>query len=213
MRPTAESRSCRSQASWIGVCPEGAQVHRRTGWSMKPLSSKKTMGLPRRFAPFLSAANPASATAPPRPGPVRAPVVRASGRSSPGDGGSSPRDRGDTRRETSWPPLRPPGGRSKARSGTPPSAGRPRESLAVAASASGSDGAWGRDGVWLGKPPDLLSARPDAIVSPKTGKQQRFPRPRRHRPLPGGASLRGVGGPPIRLRFLSVSYHTVRMFT
>ena len=63
MKPTAESRSCRSQARWTGVCPEGAQVRRRTGWSMKPLSSKKTMGLPLRAAPFLSAANPASAIA------------------------------------------------------------------------------------------------------------------------------------------------------
>ena len=64
MKPTAESRSCRSQARCVGVSPEGAHVRRRTGWSMKPLSSKKTIGLPLRWAPFLSAANPASAIAP-----------------------------------------------------------------------------------------------------------------------------------------------------
>ena len=64
MKPTAESRSCRSHARCVGVCPEGAHVRRHTGWSMNPLSSKKTMALRPQAAPFLSGANPASATAP-----------------------------------------------------------------------------------------------------------------------------------------------------
>ena len=38
-----ERRSCLSQLYWIGVCPRGAQVRRTTGWSIKPLSSMKTM--------------------------------------------------------------------------------------------------------------------------------------------------------------------------
>ena len=80
---TAERRSCRSHARCIGVCPEGAQVRRRTGWSMNPLSSKKTIGLPRRRAPFLCEANPGSATAPIARRRLRGPVARASDTSSP----------------------------------------------------------------------------------------------------------------------------------
>jgi len=41
----AEMRSWRSQAFSTGVWPDGAQVRRRTGWSMKPLSSNKTRGV------------------------------------------------------------------------------------------------------------------------------------------------------------------------
>ena len=58
----AERRSWRSQAFCTGVWPDGAHVRRRTGWSMKPLSSKKTRGVSVSRAPFLSAANPACAT-------------------------------------------------------------------------------------------------------------------------------------------------------
>ena len=38
-----ESRSWRSQAYWIGVCPRGAHVRRFSGCSRKPLSSTNTM--------------------------------------------------------------------------------------------------------------------------------------------------------------------------
>ena len=48
----AEMRSWRSQAFCIGVSPDGAQVRLRTGWSMKPLSSTKTMLRPSRRAFF-----------------------------------------------------------------------------------------------------------------------------------------------------------------
>jgi len=213
MRPTADSRSCRSQARWTGVCPEGAQVRRRTGWSMKPLSSKKTIGLPQRLAPFLSAANPASATAPWPRRLLLGPVVRASGRSIPGRGAFSRRDPGDTPRGTSWRSPRLPDGRSKGRWGIPPSVARPRGSRSGAAFASRSNGACGQDVVWLVTPPGLLSPQPGATVSPKTPKHQRFPPPRRHRRPPAANALPAVGEPPMRLRFLSVSYLTIRMST
>jgi hypothetical protein len=38
-----ESRSCRSQLRWTGVCPRGAQVRRTSGCNMKPLSSTSTI--------------------------------------------------------------------------------------------------------------------------------------------------------------------------
>ena len=92
--PTTESRSWRSRASWIGVRPEGARVRRRTGWSKKPLSSKKTSVKRRRFAPFLSAATLLHATGGWPLRRVRVPAARASDSSSPSCGESSTRDRG-----------------------------------------------------------------------------------------------------------------------
>jgi len=56
----AEMRSWRSQAFCTGVCPDGAQVRRRTGWSMKRFHPREPGALAFR-SPFLSAANPASA--------------------------------------------------------------------------------------------------------------------------------------------------------
>ena len=156
MKPTAESRSCRSQVRCTGVCPEGAQVRRRTGWSMKPLSSKKTMGLPRLAAPFLSAASPAFAIQPRRYRLLPWHVVRASGMSSPSRGVSSQHDPGDTSREIAWPQLRPRDRRSTGRFGIQLSLARPRESSTVVASASRSDGACDQDVVWQLTPRGLL---------------------------------------------------------
>src|SRR5208337_309260 len=48
----AERRSRRSHCRRSGVWPRGAQVRRTTGWSMKPLSSRKTRALPARRAFF-----------------------------------------------------------------------------------------------------------------------------------------------------------------
>ena len=213
MRATAESRSCRSQARWTGVCPEGAQVRRRTGWSMKPLSSKKTIGLPRRWAPFLSAASPVCANAPWPRRLLLGPVVRASGMSSPSRGASSQRGPGDTSRGTFWRSPRPPAGRSKGRWSIRPSAVRLRESRSVAASASRRDGACGQDAAWQITPLCLLSPQPGATVSPKTPTQQRSLLPRRHTCLPAATALLAVDELAARLRFLSVSYPRVRMFT
>ena len=84
MKASADNRSCRSLARWIGVWPDGAHVRRRAGWSMKPLSSKKIMGLPLRLAPFLFGANPVCASAPwPHRRPP-APDVEASQPNHPG---------------------------------------------------------------------------------------------------------------------------------
>ena len=205
MKPTAESRSCRSQARCTGVCPEGAQVRRRTGWSMKPLSSKKTMGLPRLAAPFLSAANPAFAIL---PRPYRLlpwHAVRASGMSSPSRGVSSRHDPSDTLREIAWPPLRPRDDRSKGRFGIQLSLARPREFSTVVASASRSDGACDQDVVWQLTPRGLLSPQPDATVVLTIAKHQRFPLLRRCRCFPATTAPRAFDELAVRLRFLSVS--------
>ncbi len=213
MRPTTLSRSCRSQASCSGVCPEGAQVRRRSGCSMKPLSSKKTMGVSSRIAPFLFAATPACATA---ECPLRyalAPVARASGVSSPGCGESSRRWPGDTSRQTSWQSFRPPVDKSKGRYGNRPCTARPKESLSVAASVSRSDEIWDQDVAWPSKPPIHHPLQPDAIALPRIRKHRLFWQPRRFSCLPAVAFLPADDEFPTRLRFLSFSCTTIRMST
>ena len=117
----AEMRSCRSQAFCIGVSPDGAQVRLRTGWSMKPLSSKKASGVSVSRAPFLFAANPAFATAAWHRRPTLALAARVSGWSSRDCEESSKRDTGGSEPETVWrPPSRLPH-RSKARCDSRPS--------------------------------------------------------------------------------------------
>ena len=212
MNPTADNRSCRSQARWIGVCPEGDQVRRRTGWSMKPLSSKKTMGLPPAAAPFLFAANPAFATATWPRRPLRAPAARASGKSNPSREASSQDNRGDTRRGIGVRRPRRSADKSKSRCDSRTSVVRPKESRQVGVSASRSGGAFGRDVVWLSRHPCLLSPQPDATASPKTPKRQGFPSPRRCPCLPGLTVLPAVGEIPVPLRFLSISYLNIRIF-
>jgi hypothetical protein len=155
MKPTAESRACRSQARWTGICPERAQVRRRTGWSMKPLSSKKTMGLPRSDAPFLSAAIHASAIASWPRRPLRVPVVRDSGKSTLSREAFAQRNPGDTVREIAWQRPRRSDDTSKNRWDIRPSVVRPGEFRQVGVSASHSDGACGRDVVWLSRHPCL----------------------------------------------------------
>ena len=205
MRPIAERRSCRSQARSTGVCPEGAQVRRRTGCSMKPLSSKKTMGSPRRLAPFLYGANPACAIVPRPRRPLRGPAVRAFGKSSPGRGAACPREPGDTPREMFLRSPRPPADTSKGRYDIRPFADRPREFRSVAVSASCRDGAFVRDVVLLSGLPSLLTPHPDATVSRNRPKHQPFPPPRRRRCLRATSALPASDEPPRRLRFLSVS--------
>jgi hypothetical protein len=213
MSPITESRSCRSQARWLGVCPEGAHVRRRTGWSMKPLSSKKTIGLPRRRAPFLFAATRAAANARWRRRPLRGLVVRASGRSNPGREASSQCDPDDTSHGTSWRLTRPLADTSKGRSSIQTSVVRPRESRSVAASASRRDGACGQDVVWRTTPLCLLSPQPDATVSPNLLKHQRSLQSRRYGCLPATIVLPAIDELAARLRFLSVSCKWIRMST
>jgi len=213
MNPTADNRSCRSQARWIGVCPEGDHVRRRTGWSMKPLSSKKTIGLPLAAAPFLSAANPACANASWRRRPLRVPVARASDKSNPSCGASSRCSPGDTRRGIVVRRPRQFGDRSKSRFDNRPSVVRRGESRRVDVSASRSDAAFARDVVWISRRPSLLSPQPCAIGSAKSPKRQGFRESRRCL-CPGESSPpRAIDESPTRLRFHSVSYSNIRIST
>ena len=212
MKPTTESRSCRSQARWIGVCPDGAQVRRRTGWSMKPLSSKKTRGLPRSAAPFLYAANRVFASAPLPRRRLRVPVVPASGKSTPDRGVFAQYNPDDILHEISWRRPRQCGGSSKNRLDNPPCAVRTEVFRQVGVSALPSDEACGRDVVWLSGHPCLLSPQPDAIGSRKSEKHQGFRESRRF-PCPGESFLPQATGETLtRLRFLSVSYSYIRIF-
>ena len=213
MSPITLRRSCRSQASCSGVCPEGAQVRRRTGWSMKPLSSKKTMGASVRFAPFLFAATPGGANAECPRRCALAPAARASGVSTPICGGSSRREPGDTSHRTSWQSLRPPAGRSKGRCDNRPCEVRPREPSPIVASASRLGGAFALDAVWPSEPPSLLSPQPGATALPRIPKHRRSELPRRLSCLPAVNSQPADGESPTRLHFLSVSCTTVRMST
>ena len=213
MNATADNRSCRSQARWIGVWPEGAHVRRRTGWSMKPLSSKKTTGLPLRAAPFLSAATLAFASASWPRRPLRVPAALASDKSNPSREAFAQYNPGDTPHGIFRPQPRRSGDKSKNRCDTRPSVVRPKEFPRVDVSASRSDGASDRDVVWLSRRPCLLSPQPDATALPKTPKRQGFPQPRRFPCLPGAFVLPAGGELPVPLRFLSVSYFNIRIFT
>jgi len=212
MKPTADNRSCRSQARWIGVCPAGDQVRRRTGCNMKPLSSKKTIGLPLATAPFLSAASPACANASWRHRPPRVPVVRASGTSSPNRGASCRYSPDGTRREIAVRRPRQFAGRSKNRFDSRPSVVRPGELRQAGVSGWGSDAAFARDVVWLSRRPSLLSPQPCAIGSPNSPKRQGFRESRRCPCLGESSLLQAIDEFPTRLRFLSASYLNIRIF-
>ena len=212
MKATADNRSCRSHARWIGVWPDGAHVRRLVGWSMKPLSSKKTTGLPLWAAPFLSAANLAFASVPWPCRPLREPVAPASDKSSPNREVFAQYNPGDTPHGIFWPQPRRSGDKSKSRCHIRPSVVRPRAFPTVDVSAPCSSGALVRDVVWLSRRPCLLSPQPDATALPKTPKRQEFPQPRHFPCLPGAFVLPAVGGLPIPLRFLSVSYFNIRIF-
>ena len=212
MNPTADNRSCRSQARWIGVCPEGDQVRRRTGWSMKPLSSKKTRGLPLADAPFLFVANPVFAIASWPRRPLRVPAALASGKSNPSREASARYNLGDTRREIFARRPRRSADRSRSRCDSRPSVVRPKEFRQVGVFSSRSDVAFGRDVVWLSRHPCLLSPQPAATASPKTPKRQGFPQSRQLPCLPGSTVLPAVGEIPVPLRFLSFSYLNIRIF-
>ena len=201
----AEMRSWRSQAFCIGVWPDGAQVRRRTGWSMKPLSSKKARGVSVSRAPFLSAANPAFATARWRRRPTPAPAARASGWSSRDCEESSRRDTGGRELEASWRLLPRHVNRSKDRCGSRPFAVPPRGTSTTSVFGRRSNGAWGLDEAWLSMPPCRLPSRLASNASPKTRKLPQFPSPRRFSCLPAGVVPQADGEFPTRLRFLAFS--------
>ena len=201
----AEMRSWRSQAFCSGVWPDGAQVRRRKGWSMKPLSSKKTRGVRVSLAPFLSAANPASATAGWRRRPTPSPAARASGWSSQGCGESSRRDTGGSKRAACWrlPPRHV--NRSTVRCGNRPFAVPPPAVSPTAVFGRRSNGTWGLDEAWLSMPPCRLPSGLASNASRTTRKLSHFPSPRRFSCLPAGVVPLADGEFPTRLRFLAFS--------
>ncbi len=205
MIPTTESRSCRSHDRKTGVCPDGAQVRRRTGWSMNPLSSKKTTGLPLRRAPFLCGANPVCAISLLRRRWLPVLASRASGMSSPSRGASFRRDPDDIALEKCFLSPRLLADRSKGPCDTRPFVVQPTEFRSVVVSAARRDGAFVRDVVWLSEPPGLLPPQPVATVSRNSAKHQHFPPLRRRSRPPRAASLPTSDELPVRMRFLSVS--------
>ena len=209
----AERRSWRSQAYCSGVWPEGAQVRRRTGWSMKPLSSKKKTGLSLSRAPFLSAASLARANV---VGPLRRIpwlAARASGKSSSICGESSTRDTGDRKPEKFWrlsPPLV---HRSKDRFCNRLVAVQPGGFSATAVFVSRRDGVWGQDEAWPSGHPSRLPSRSASIASQKRWKPLQSLRPRRFPCLPAGVVRQADGESPTRLRFRAFSCNTIRIAT
>jgi len=201
----AEMRSWRSQAFSTGVWPDGAQVRRRTGWSMKPLSSNKTRGVRVSRAPFLSAANPAFANDGWHRRPTPSPAALASGWSSRGRGESSRRDRDGRKLETPWqlPPR--PAHKSRVRCGDRPFAILPQGFLATSVSGRRSNEAWGPDGAWLSRLPFRLPAGLASNASPKIRKPLQYPSLRRFPCLPAGVVPHADGEFPTRLRFLAFS--------
>ena len=205
IRAIAESRSWRSQLYWIGVWPDGAHVRRRTGCSMKPLSSEKISGLRSRFALFLFAATRVCASA---RWPLRCvPVLdaRVSDMSNRVREESSIHAPNDIRRRMSWrlPPQH--GDRSIGPFGSRPFVGLSARLSPIAASVSCSDVTGGHDEPWLSMPPILLSVRPDANAAPTTRKPRQSSLPLGPFGQPPTTSLLGVGGPPVRSSFLSFS--------
>jgi len=201
----AERRSWRSQAFCTGVWPDGAHVRRRTGWSMKPLSSKKTKGVSVSRAPFLSAANPACANVRWRRRSPLAPAAQASDWSSPGRGESSRRGMDGNELETAWRRLPRLAYRSKDRCGSRPFAAPLRGFSATSVFERRSIGAWAPDAAWLSTPPCRLSSGLASNVLPKTWKPLQFPSLRRLSCLPAGVVLQADGEFPTRLRFLAFS--------
>ena len=205
MMPITERRSWRSHALWIGVWPEGAHVRRRTGWSIKPLSSKKTMGVSVSRAPFLFAANPAFANVQWHRRPILLPAVRVSGLSSQGLEESSTHGLDDTEPETAWQRLPRLVRRSKDRCDNRPCVVRPRGFSATFVSERHSIGALAPDAAWLSKPPCRLASGLASSVLPKTRKPLLFHILRRLSCLPAGVLQQADGEFPTRLRVRAFS--------
>ena len=205
MMAIAERRSWRSQAFCIGVWPDGAQVRRRTGWSMKPLSSRKTRGVSDSRAPFLSAANRAFANVRGRRRPILAPAARAFDLSSQGCEESSKHGMDGSEPETAWPRLPPPAHKSTDRCGSRPCVVRPRGVSATSVSERRSIGAWALDVAWLSTHPCRLASGLASNVLPKIPRPSQSSLLRRFSCHPAGVVLQADGESPTRLRFLAFS--------
>ncbi len=201
----AEMRSWRSQAFCIGVWPDGAQVRLRTGWSMKPLSSKKARGVSVSRAPFLSAANLAFASVRWRRRPIPAPAARVSGWSSRDCEESSKRDTGGRQLVASWRSIPRHVNRSKGRCGSRPLSDPPKVTVPISVFSQRSNAEWGLDAAWLSMPLCRLSSGHASNASPKTRKLPQFSSHRRLSCLPAGVVPQADGEFPTRLRFLAFS--------
>jgi hypothetical protein len=205
MMPIAERRSWRSQAFCTGVWPDGAHVRRRTGWSMKPLSSKKASGVSVSRAPFLFAANPACANVRWHRRPTLSPPARAADLSSQGRGESSRRGMDGSKPETAWRRLPRLAYRSKDCCGSQPFAAPLRGFSATCVFERHSIGVSALDAAWLSTPPCRLSLMHVSNALPKIPKPPQFPSPRRLSCPPAGVVQQADGEFPTRLRFLAFS--------
>jgi hypothetical protein len=208
-----ERRSWRSQAYCSGVWPTGAQVRRRTGWSMKPLSSKKKMGLSDSRAPFLSAATlvRANVVEPLRRIPGRA--ARVSGKSTSCGEESSRHGTGERKPEKFWrlSPLL--AHRSKGRFCNRLLLVQPEGFSTTVVFVSRRDEACDRDAACFSKHLFRLASRSASTASPKGWKPLQSRRPRRFPCLPAGVVRLADGESPTRLRFRAFSYNTIRITT
>jgi hypothetical protein len=206
-----ERRSWRSQAYCSGVSPMGAHVRRRTGCSMKPLSSKKKTGLSEAHAPFLSAATRVRATAVGRLRRIPGRAVRASGTSTSCCAGFSRRVMGGRKPETFWRSSPPRDHRSKDRSCNRLAWARREEFPTTVPFVWRRDEVWGRGAACCSKHPCRLVPRSASNASPKSGKPLQSPRPRQFPCLPAGVVPRADGESPTRPRFHAFSCNNIRI--
>jgi hypothetical protein len=206
-----ERRSWRSQAYCSGVSPMGDHVRRRTGWSMKPLSSKKNSGLSDSRAPLLSAATPVRATVVGRPRRIPARAARVSGKSTSCRAGFSRHATGGRKPEKFWQWWPPCGHRSKDRSCNRLVAARLEGFPTIVAFVSRRDEVWGRDAACFSMHPCHLAPRAASTASPKRWKRLQSRRPRRFPCLPAGVVPLADGEFPTRLRFRAFSCNNIRI--
>lgn len=206
-----ERRSWRSQAYCSGVWPMGAHVRRRTGCSMKPLSSKKKMGLSDSRAPFLSVATLVRANVAVRIRRIPGRTARASGKSTSCCVEFSRRGTGGRKPGKFWRLSPPRVHRSRDRFCNRLVGGQPEEFPTTVVFVSRRDEVWGRYAVCFSKPPFRLASQSASNASPKKWKPQQSRRPRRFPCLPAGVVPRADGESPTRLRFHAFSCNNIRI--
>jgi hypothetical protein len=206
-----ERRSWRSQAYCTGVSPLGAHVRRRTGWSMKPLSSKKKTGLNELRAPFLSAAIRTRATIVGQLRRIPGRAARVSGKSTSGCGEFSRHETGDRKPETFWRLPPPRVHTSKVRSCSRLAVGHREEFPTTVAFVSHRDEAEDRNAACFSKPRFRLASWPASNVLPKRWTPLQSRRPRRYPCLPAEVVPQADGESPTRLRFHAFSCKNIRI--
>jgi hypothetical protein len=206
-----ERRSWRSQVYCNGVSPTGDHVRRRTGWSMKPLSSRKNRGLSDSRAPFLFVATPVRATVVERFRRIPARAARVSGKSTSCRAEFSKRATGGRKPEMFWRWLPPCDRMSKDRSCNRLVAVRLEGFPTTVASVSRRDEVEGQDAACFSMHPCHLVPRAASTASPKKWKPLQSRRPRRFPCLPAEVVPLADGESPTRLRFHAFSYNDIRI--